>query len=66
VPCDLRLYLWAHEDLNLGPLPCQSGAGYGLTCGDDGFSLVGLCPASSSLAVAIQRFRAACGPNVAG
>jgi hypothetical protein len=23
---DLRLYLWAHEDLNLGPLPCQGSA----------------------------------------
>jgi hypothetical protein len=24
---DLRLYLWAHEDLNLGPLPCQVSVG---------------------------------------
>ena len=25
-PCDLRFHLWAHEDLNLGPLPCQGSA----------------------------------------
>ena len=23
---DLHLYLWAYEDLNLGPLPCQGSA----------------------------------------
>jgi hypothetical protein len=38
---DLRLRLWAHEDLNLGPLPCQgihdtpsTSTDAGLTCGD--------------------------------